>query len=86
MSKTIAAMVLIPLKIDETFSEGRGDAQGMRGEGASYRDVTSRPYPIAVRNKSNVPRSGDFVPKALGRRGWWRLSHPGTFTSKIVTK
>ncbi|UMT08126.1 hypothetical protein AOY62_06025 [Escherichia coli] len=28
MSKTIAAMVLIRLKIDETFSEGRGDAQG----------------------------------------------------------
>ncbi|MDC9150525.1 hypothetical protein PSK29_11425 [Escherichia coli] len=41
----------------------------MRGEGASYRDVTSRPYPIAVRNKSNVPRSGDFVPKAWGRQG-----------------
>ncbi|EFJ6970706.1 hypothetical protein A1Y65_002255 [Escherichia coli] len=39
-------------------------AGAMRGEGASYRDVTSRPYPIAVRNKSNVPRSGDFVPKA----------------------
>ncbi|OWF28358.1 hypothetical protein A9X62_38540, partial [Escherichia coli] len=28
VSKTIAAMVLIRLKIDETFSEGRGDAQG----------------------------------------------------------
>ncbi|WP_167852358.1 hypothetical protein [Escherichia sp. E2586] len=28
MSKTIAAMVLIRLKIDETFSEAGADAQG----------------------------------------------------------
>lgn len=41
----------------------------MWAEGASYKDVTSRPDPVAEGDKLKVPRSGDFVRQSPGVQG-----------------
>ncbi len=52
----------------------------MRGEGA-FTGMLQRPSPIARRNKTRAPYSGDFLAGSPGRR---RLSRHGTFTSAAV--
>ena len=46
-----------------------GQPTWMWAEGAFYRDVTSRPYPIAERNKMREPRQRRFTAGSPGCQG-----------------
>ena len=56
----------------------------MRGEGVFYRDVTSRPYPVAARDKLREPRGGDFVRQSPGCRGQRRLAAPCALPAPVT--
>ncbi|OVT73982.1 hypothetical protein BME90_15615 [Klebsiella quasipneumoniae subsp. similipneumoniae] len=56
------------LKIAETFPEGRGSPHGCGLRAVFCRDAASA-RPAACRDKSKVPRSGDFAGRSPGVQG-----------------
>ncbi|PXH33773.1 hypothetical protein DMR27_26760 [Klebsiella variicola] len=56
------------LKIAETFPEGRGSPHGCGLRAVFCRDAASA-RPEACRDKSKVPRSGDFAGRSPGVQG-----------------
>ena len=56
------------LKIAETFPEGRGSPHGCGLRAVFCRDAASA-QPEACRDKSKVPRSGDFAGRSPGVQG-----------------
>ncbi len=63
------------LKIAETFPEGRGSPHGCGLRAVFCRDAASA-RPEACRDKSKVPRSGDFAGRSPGVQGRRRLAAP----------
>ena len=64
---------------------GRGEAQGC-AERAALQGRCLRPYPDKPEGISRGHREAAIYRREPGSPGWWRLSHPGTFTGHVVTE
>ena len=71
---------------------GRGEAQGCaeRAQGcaerAGFTGMLPPPVPDKPEGISRRDREAAIYRREPGSPGWWRLSHPGTFTGHVVTE
>ncbi|MGS6381137.1 hypothetical protein ACVGW7_00165, partial [Enterobacter intestinihominis] len=65
------------------FRPGRG--AGMRREGG-FTGTLPPPVPDKPEGISRGHREAAIYRREHGSSGWWRLSHPGTFTGHVVTE
>ena len=63
---------------------GRGEAQDAP-RGRLYRTLPP-PVPDKPEGISRGHREAAIYRREPGSPGWWRLSHPGTFTGHVVTE
>ncbi|MEG5838933.1 hypothetical protein UXO99_22740, partial [Enterobacter bugandensis] len=69
----------------EAFPAGRGEAQGC-AERAGFTGTLPPPVPDKPEGISRGHREAAIYRREPGLPGWWRLSHPGTFTGHVVTE